>query len=134
MNVKDPQGRELVMDLLDDVNVLVQNFSPGVIERLGFGWDTVSARNPRLVMCSISAFGPDGPLSDAPGYDGIAQAYGGVLHMNGEADRSPSLMGLSPGDVLTGGVTGSGRSPLRSTTGSERAGASTSRSHSSAPG
>ncbi len=103
VDVKDPRGHELVLGLLDEVDVLVQNFSPGVIDRLGFGWDTVSARNPRLVMCSISAFGSDGPLRDAPGYDGIAQAYGGVLHMNGEADRAPSLMGLSPGDVMTGG-------------------------------
>ncbi len=102
VDVKDPRGREVVMALVEQVDVLVQNFSPGVIERLGFGWETVSARNPRLIMCSISAFGTEGPLRDHPGYDAIAQAYGGVLHMNGEADRAPSLMGLSPGDVLTG--------------------------------
>jgi len=102
VDVKDPRGREVVMRLVDEVDVLVQNFSPGVIERLGFDWATVSARNPRLVMCSISAFGTEGPLRDHPGYDAIAQAYGGVLHMNGEADRPPALMGLSPGDVLTG--------------------------------
>lgn len=103
VDVKDPRGRALVLGLVDRVDVLVQNFSPGAIDRLGFGWEAVSARNPRLVMCSISAFGSEGPLRDQPGYDGIAQAYGGVLHMNGEPDRPPALMGLSPGDVMTGG-------------------------------
>ncbi|MEZ5235630.1 MAG: CoA transferase [Acidimicrobiales bacterium] len=80
----------------------MENFSPGVIGRLGFDWPAVSAINPRVVMCSISAFGQDGPLADQPGYDAIAQAYSGVMSMSGEADRTPPLMGLSPGDVLTG--------------------------------
>jgi len=102
VDVKDPRGRAAVLDLVAEVDVVVQNFSPGVVERLGFGWDVVSARNPRAIMCSISAFGTEGPLRDQPGYDAIAQAYGGVLHMNGEPDRPPALMGLSPGDVLTG--------------------------------
>lgn len=61
-----------------EVDVLVQNFSPGAIDRLGFSWETVSALNPRLIMCSISAFGSDGPLRDKPGYDAVAQAYDGV--------------------------------------------------------
>lgn len=102
LDVKDPRGRELAEALVAKVDVLVENFSPGVIGRLGLDWETVSEINPRLIMCSISAFGQDGPLRDEPGYDGIAQAYAGVLHMNGEPDRPPSLMGLSPGDVLTG--------------------------------
>jgi crotonobetainyl-CoA:carnitine CoA-transferase CaiB-like acyl-CoA transferase len=99
---KSPGGQEVLRALVREVDVLVENFSPGVVDRLGLGWSEVSALNGRLVMCSISAFGQDGPLSDQPGYDGIAQAYGGVLHMNGEPDRAPSLMGLSPGDVMTG--------------------------------
>ena len=102
LDVKDPRGREVALDLVEQVDVLVENFSPGVIGRLGLDWEVVSARNPRLVMCSISAFGQDGPLWDQPGYDGIAQAWAGVLHMNGEPDRPPALMGLSPGDVMTG--------------------------------
>ena len=79
---KHPDGRALLLELVEQVDVLVENFAPGAIGRLGLGWDVVSARNPRLVMCSISAFGQDGPLRDQPGYDGIAQAYAGVLHMN----------------------------------------------------
>jgi crotonobetainyl-CoA:carnitine CoA-transferase CaiB-like acyl-CoA transferase len=102
VDVKAPDGRELVEALVGRVDVLVENFSPGVIDRLGFDWARVSAINPRLVMCSISAFGQEGPLRDQPGYDSIAQAYSGVMSMNGEPGRTPALMGLSPGDVLTG--------------------------------
>lgn len=102
LDAKSAEGREVLRALVAAVDVLVENFSPGVVDRLGIGWEEASSLNERLVMCSISAFGQDGPLRDQPGYDGIAQAYSGVLHMNGEADRPPSLMGLSPGDVLTG--------------------------------
>lgn len=99
---KRPEGRELLLDLVERADVLVENFSPGAVDRLGLGWDVVSARNPRLIMCSISAFGQTGPLSDQPGYDPIAQAYTGTMHMVGPRGGPPSMMGFSPGDVLTG--------------------------------
>lgn len=102
VDLKDPRGHQLVADLVPHVDVMVQNFALGVIERLGFGYDVVSALNPRLVVCNVSAFGRTGPLKDNPGYDPIAQAYGGVLHMLGYEDRAPVLAGISPGDVLTG--------------------------------
>ncbi|MPY92593.1 MAG: CoA transferase [Acidimicrobiia bacterium] len=102
LDVKAPEGRELAEELVRHVDVLVENFSPGVISRLGFDWETVSGVNPRLVMCSISAFGQEGPLRDQPGYDAIAQAYSGVMSMNGDPTSTPALIGLSPGDVLTG--------------------------------
>ena len=99
---KHPEGRELLLDLVEQVDVLVENFAPGAVGRLGLGWDVVSARNPRLVMCSISAFGQTGPLAQLPGYDPIAQAYTGTMHMVGERTGSPAMMAFSPGDVLTG--------------------------------
>ena len=102
LDVKLAQGRELLEALVVQADVLVENFSPGVVARMGFGWEDVSALNPRLVMCSISAFGQEGPLRDLPGYDAIAQAYAGVMSMIGEPGATPSLVGLSPGDVLTG--------------------------------
>jgi CoA:oxalate CoA-transferase len=102
VDLKDPRGRQLVLDLVPQVDVMIQNFALGVIERLGFGYDVVSALNPRLIVCNMSAFGRTGPLKDSPGYDPIAQAYGGVLHMLGYEDRPPILAGISPGDVLTG--------------------------------
>lgn len=102
VDLKDPRGKQLVLDLLPQVDVMIQNFANGVIERLGFGYDVVSAINPRLIVCNMSAFGRTGPLKDHPGYDPIAQAYGGILHMLGYEDRPPVLAGISPGDVLTG--------------------------------
>ncbi|MGI9612977.1 MAG: CaiB/BaiF CoA transferase family protein [Acidimicrobiales bacterium] len=102
VDLKDQRGRELVLDLVPHVDVMIQNFALGVIERLGFGYDVVSAINPRLIACNMSAFGRTGSLKDQPGYDPIAQAYGGILHMLGYQDRPPVLAGISPGDVLTG--------------------------------
>jgi crotonobetainyl-CoA:carnitine CoA-transferase CaiB-like acyl-CoA transferase len=99
---KHPEGRQLLLELVEQVDVLVENFAPGAIGRLGLGWEVVSARNPRLVMCSISAFGQEGPLAHQPGYDPIAQAYTGTMHMVGERTGAPAMMAFSPGDVLTG--------------------------------
>ncbi len=102
VDLKDPRGKQLVLDLVPHVDVMIQNFAHGVIERLGFGFDVVSELNDRLIVCNMSAFGRTGPLKDQPGYDPIAQAYGGILHMLGYEDRPPVLAGISPGDVLTG--------------------------------
>ncbi len=102
IDAKDPDGLAVLHALVAEVDVLVENFSPGAVGRLGLGWETVSAINPRLVMCSISAFGQTGPLAEQPGYDNIAQAYTGIMHMVGERDQAPAMTGFSPGDVLTG--------------------------------
>ncbi|MDP6901618.1 MAG: CoA transferase, partial [Acidimicrobiales bacterium] len=88
--------------LVPYTDVVIQNFALGVMERLGLGYEVVSAVNPRVVMCNISAFGRQGPLAHKPGYDPIAQSWAGVLHMLGYEDRAPILAGISPGDVLTG--------------------------------
>jgi crotonobetainyl-CoA:carnitine CoA-transferase CaiB-like acyl-CoA transferase len=102
LNLKTPAGREVVHDLIRQVDVVIENFSPGVAARLGVGWEQVHALNPRAVMCSISAFGQSGPLSSLPGFDYIAQAYAGVTGMIGEADGAPMLPMLGLGDVNTG--------------------------------
>ena len=77
------EGKQLVLDLIPRVDVMIQNFAHGVIERLGFGFEVVSQLNLRLIVCNVSAFGRTGPLKNRPGYDPIAQAYGGILHMLG---------------------------------------------------
>ena len=102
VNLKSEEGKALIYDLIKQVDVVIENFSPGVADRLGIGWEKVHALNPRVVMCSISAFGQQGPLASLPGFDYIAQAYAGVTGMIGEPDGAPSLPMLGLGDVNTG--------------------------------
>jgi crotonobetainyl-CoA:carnitine CoA-transferase CaiB-like acyl-CoA transferase len=98
----DPRAIDLIRKVIGHCDILVENFAPGAIGRLGFGWDVVHAINPRLIMGSISAFGQAGPLSSLPGYDYIGAAYAGVLSMIGEADGPPYFYALGLGDVSTG--------------------------------
>jgi crotonobetainyl-CoA:carnitine CoA-transferase CaiB-like acyl-CoA transferase len=84
------------------VDVLVENYAPGVMARLGLGYDAVSAINPAIVMCSISAFGQTGPLAEEPGYDYLGAAYAGVVSMCGEPDGAPYFPMIALGDVSTG--------------------------------
>ena len=102
LDVKKPEGLAILKDLVSQVDVLVENFSPGVIGRLGLDYATVSAINPRLVMCSISAMGQSGPLANRPGFDYIGAAYAGVLDMIGDPDKAPVFPQLGIGDVSTG--------------------------------
>lgn len=102
INAKSPQGREILRGLIEKVDVLVENYSPGVIGRLGFGYEVVREINPRVVMCSISAFGQTGPLANRTGYDYIAQAYAGVTYMIGDPEGAPSFPMVALGDVSTG--------------------------------
>lgn len=102
IDVKKPRGLTILKDLVGTVDVLVENFSPGVISRLGLDYQTVSALNPRIVMCSISAMGQAGPLADCPGFDFIGAAYAGVLDMIGEPGKAPVFPQLGIGDVSTG--------------------------------
>ncbi len=102
VDLKDARSKEVIRDLIQQCDVLIENYAPGVIERLGFGWEVVRELNPKLVMCSISAFGQTGPLSHLSGFDYIAQAYAGVTSVIGEPDRPPSLPMLAIGDVTTG--------------------------------
>jgi len=108
VNLKDPRGVEVIKALVPQMDVVIENFSPGTIDRLGLGWEVLSAIKPDLVMCSISGFGTSGPLANLPGYDGAAAAYAGMLSINGEADRPPALPGAPMGDVLTGTTAAAG--------------------------
>jgi len=102
VDLKDDRGLDLVRALAASVDVVVENFSPGTMDRLGLGWEQLSADNPGLVMLSISGFGHHGPLAHLPGYDGAAQAYAGITSLNGEAGGDPVVLGAPVGDVLTG--------------------------------
>ncbi len=102
LNVKAPEGKAIIRDLIARADVFIENFAPGVIGRLGFSWDEVRTINPNIVMCSISAFGQQGQLSALPGFDYIAQAYSGIMGMIGEPDGPPSFPMAGIGDVMTG--------------------------------
>lgn len=102
VDLRHSEGKALVTDLLRRADVLVENFSPGVIDKLGFSWDVVHSLNPRLVMASVSALGQTGPLAKVPGFDFTGQAYSGVASMAGDADGPPALIGVAVGDLGTG--------------------------------
>src|SRR5262245_35840624 len=102
LDFKHARGRELIRKLVAKSDVLVENFAPGVMARAGLSYDELKAINPGLVMCSISFAGQNGPLSDKPGYDYVAQAYAGVTDLIGEAEQSPAIVAMAIGDVSTG--------------------------------
>lgn len=102
LNAKSEEGKAILRELITRSDVFIENFAPGVIGRLGFGWDAVHALNPNIVMCSISAFGQSGQLSALPGFDYIAQAYSGITGMIGDPDGPPALPMAGLGDVTTG--------------------------------
>ncbi|MDO9435285.1 CaiB/BaiF CoA-transferase family protein [Hydrogenophaga sp.] len=101
LDLKTPQGQQVLRDLLRDADVLIENNRPGVMERLGFGWDDVHALNPRVVMVRISGYGQTGPNASRPGYGAICDAFSGVRELTGDPDRPPSRVALATTDYLT---------------------------------
>jgi len=102
LNLKREGGRRALWRLIERADVLVENFRPGVLERLGFGYEAAQECNPRLVYCSISAYGQDGPEASQPGYDIILQGTSGVSSLTGVPDGDPVRCGLPVCDVLAG--------------------------------
>ncbi|MFV0358633.1 CaiB/BaiF CoA transferase family protein, partial [Tropicimonas sp.] len=102
LDLKTEADRVALARLLARADVAIQNFRPGVIERLGFGYDTCRALNPRLVYGSISGYGEDGPWADRPGQDLLAQARSGVMWLTGDAGPAPVPIGLPVADMLAG--------------------------------
>ncbi|MFE0752125.1 CaiB/BaiF CoA transferase family protein [Gordonia sp. NPDC058843] len=95
-------GREFVLDLVRQSDVVVENFRPGTLERFGLGYDVLAEANPRIVLTRVSGFGQDGPYSPRAGYGSIGEAMGGLRYLVGDADRPPSRFGVSLGDMLAG--------------------------------
>ena len=102
LNLKTDGGSEVLKRLLRDADVLVENFRPGALARLGFGYEAIRDEYPRLVYCSISGYGHTGPLSEKPGFDVVMQAEAGWMHLTGEPDGPPLKVGASLADVFTG--------------------------------
>ena len=101
LNVQEVQGRDVFMRLARDADVIVENMRPGALDRIGIGYDAVRAVNEKIVYCSISGYGSDGPYRDRPGYDTIGQAMGGLLSVLTDLDN-PKGVGSSLSDLLTG--------------------------------
>lgn len=102
IDLKHPEGGDIIRGLIPQVDVLVENYAPGVMGRLGFDYAAVSSLNPAIVMCSISAFGQRGPLANEPGFDYLGAAYAGIVSMCGEANGAPYFPMIALGDVSTG--------------------------------
>jgi crotonobetainyl-CoA:carnitine CoA-transferase CaiB-like acyl-CoA transferase len=105
VDLQIPDGAEIVRKLVRTADILVENFRPGVMDRLGLGYDALAALNPRLIYCAISGFGLTGPLRDKPSFDIVTQAMTGALSVNGEFGRPPVKLGIPLGDMV-GGVFG----------------------------
>ena len=102
LDFKSPQGRELLLRLLPHFDVLIENFRPDVMEQLGLGPQTLTARFPRLIYCGVSGFGADGPYRNRPGFDQIAQGMSGFMSLTGTADSGPTRAGIAIADLLAG--------------------------------
>jgi formyl-CoA transferase len=103
IDLSKPEGREIVLKMLADADVLIENFKIGTLERWGIGYEqTLRERFPRLIHCRVSGFGADGPLGGAPGYDAVAQALGGLMSVNGTPDTGPLRVGVPVVDITTG--------------------------------
>ena len=102
INLKDPRGLALMHKLTDSADVFVENYRPGALTKLGLGYDELSARNPGLVYCSISAYGHTGPDAHRAGFGLIAEAKSGIMAMVGSPGEAPPLLRVSLGDMYTG--------------------------------
>ncbi len=101
LDLRDPDDARRARELVTGADVVVENFRPGVMDRLGLGWETLAAEHPRLVYCSITGFGT-GPGATLPGYDLLIQALGGLMSITGPADGEPQKAGVALVDVITG--------------------------------
>ena len=102
IDLKNPRGVELVKQLANSSDVFVENFTPGLAQGLGLGYEALKAINPRLIYCSITAYGQDGPYRNRPGYDMVLSAVGGLMWITGEQNGDPCKVGVAITDVLTG--------------------------------
>lgn len=102
LNLKDPAGREVFMRLARNADVVVENFTPGVVNRLGIDYEAVKAENPRIVYSSISGFGQTGPYREKPAYDQVMQGLGGIMSLTGDPDGQPQKIGVALADIGAG--------------------------------
>jgi crotonobetainyl-CoA:carnitine CoA-transferase CaiB-like acyl-CoA transferase len=99
---RNAEGRAALQKLLDSTDIVIDNFRPGIIDAMGFGYAALAARNPRIIACSVSGFGANGPLRDNPGFDQIAQGFSGLMSVTGTPAGGPTRVGIAICDLLGG--------------------------------
>src|SRR5262249_56346378 len=109
LDLKQPEAVEIVKALVKNADVVVENFRTGTMESFGLGYDALAAINPRLIYCSVSAFGRSGPRKDNPGYEALLQAFSGIMSITGEPNGPPvrsavSFLALTTGILCTLGI------------------------------
>src|SRR5947199_1381721 len=102
LSLREPKGREWLLDLAAGGEVLIENFRPGTLENMGLGPEVLHARNPRLIIVRVSGFGQDGPYRDRPGFGTLVEAMSGFAARNGYPDRPPALPPLALADMIAG--------------------------------
>ena len=102
LNLKTLEGKEILKELVKKVDVLVENFRPGTMEKLGLGYEVLKEMNSRLIYASSTGYGQTGPYSQRPAYDAVVQAMGGIMSITGQADGVPTRVGTSIGDIAAG--------------------------------
>lgn len=102
VDLRQPEGQDIVRELAKEADVLIENFRPGTMEKWGLSWEALHALNPRLIMLRVSGYGQTGPRAQEPGFAAIGEAFAGLRYLNGEPGRAPVRAGLSLGDTIAG--------------------------------
>src|SRR4249919_3819327 len=102
LNLKAPQGRDVLLRLVRTADVLTENYRRGTLEKLGLGYDVLAEVNPGLIYCAVSGYGRDGPLADKGGFDLLAQGFAGLMSVTGEPGRAPMKSGNPVADISAG--------------------------------
>ena len=100
LDLKSDEGKDIVKKLVKEADIVIENFKPKTLEKLGLGWDTLSEINPKLIMVRVSGYGQNGPYSSSPGFAAISESMGGLRYLSGYQDRAPVRVGVSLGDTL----------------------------------
>ncbi|RFU64977.1 CaiB/BaiF CoA transferase family protein [Peribacillus glennii] len=101
INLREAEGQQLIRELVKEIDILIENFRPGTMEKWGLGYEDLKAINPGLIMIRVSGYGQDGPYRDKPGFGSIGEALGGLRYITGYPDRPPTRVGISIGDSLS---------------------------------
>ena len=100
LDLRQPEGQQVVKDLVKQTDIVIENFRPGTLEKWGLGFETLRAINPNLILLRVSGYGQTGPYRDRPGFGAIGEAMGGFRYLSGEPGRPPVRVGVSIGDTL----------------------------------